>query len=82
MPGWTAVFRENVSVLKQAGLSAFPNFTFGCHGFYLKKLRNSSNDFRTSARKNNLVVNKDNRVFMSLNHRSDRSDIPGATISR
>ena len=42
----------------------FLNFTFSFHGFSLKKL-----NWR---REENLVVNnKDNRVFMSRNYRSD-----------
>ena len=52
IPGWIVVVRENFSVNKQVCgkqtldivlsgfcLSSFSNFTFGFHGFQLKKLK-------------------------------------------
>ena len=51
MPGWIVPFRENFSVNKRVSrrqtieivlrvfcLFSFPNFTFGFHGFHLKKV--------------------------------------------
>ena len=77
MPGWIVSVCENFSVNKRVCrkqtieivlrgfcLFSFLNFTFGFHGFHLKKL-----NWRPGE---NLVVNnKDNRVFMSRNYRSD-----------
>ena len=50
---------------------SFSNFTFGFHGFQLKKLKISQYDSWNWRAEENLVVNnKDNRVFMSRNYRS------------
>ena len=80
MPGWIVPVRENFSVnkwvcrketieivLRGFCLFSLSNFTFGFHGFHLKELK-----FLNWRPEENLVVNnKDNRVFMSRNYRSD-----------
>ena len=58
MPGWTVPVRENFSVNKRVcrkqaieivlrgfGRFSFSNFTFGFHGFHLKKVETNSIDF-------------------------------------
>ena len=49
----------------------FSNFPFGFLGFRPKKLKIFQYDFGTDAEENLVVNNKDNRVFMSRNYRSD-----------
>ena len=52
-------------------LFSFSNFTFGFHGFHLKKLKNSIQFLNWRAEENLAVNDKDNRAFMSRNYPSD-----------
>ena len=78
MPGWIVPVRENFSVNKRVcrkqtieivlrGFS-FSNFTFGFHGFHLKKLKLIQLIFNWRPEENLVVNNKDDRVFMSRNY--------------
>ena len=84
MPGWIVPLRENFSVNKRVCrkqtikivfrvlcLFSFSNFTFRFHGFHLKKLKLIQLIFELAPEENLVVNNKDNRVFMSRNYRSD-----------
>ena len=59
------------SVLRGFCLFSFSNFTFGFRGFHLKKLKLIQLIFLLVPEENLVVNNKDNRVFMSRNYRSD-----------
>ena len=52
-------------------LFSFSNYTFSFHGFHLKQLKLIQLIFELAQEENLAVNNKDNRVFMSLNYRSD-----------
>ena len=84
MPGWIVPVSENFSVnkrvcrkqtieivLKGICLFCFSNFTFGFHGFHLKKLKLIQLIFELAPEENLVMNNKDNRVFMSRNYRCD-----------
>ena len=81
MPGWIVPVREIFSVNKRvcrkqtietvvSGFCLFPfsNFTFGFHGFHLKKLKLIQLIFNWRPEENLVVNNKDDRVFMSRNY--------------
>ena len=80
IPGWVVVVREHFSVNKrdyrkqpvEIVLSAFLSVFFSNFTFGFEKVKIIQSNFCTGAWKKNLVgSNKDNRVFMSRNYRSD-----------
>ena len=68
---WVCRKQTIAIVLRGVCLFSFSNFTFGFHGFHLKKLKLIQLIFELAPEENLVVSNKDNRVFMSRNHRFD-----------